>query len=202
MFKLRQRKTKNPCTRCGLNPILCICDFIPTLDLRTRLLLVVHAKELKRTTNTGKLALEALPNSIMKIRGVINETLDLSDQLSSEYQSILFYPSADAIELNKEFIKSVTKPIQLIVPDGNWRQASKVHIRHLELKNIPRAMINNTNKAEHHLRAETTSYGMSTLEAIAKALGVIEGPAVEAAMMKLYRAKLNNTLKGRGIKID
>lgn len=196
---LRKRKTKFPCPRCGLNPSLCICELIPRLDLKTRLLLVVHAKELKRTTNSGTLAVAALLNSCIKIRGVINEPLDLTDQLTSDYQSILFYPSAEATELNADFMKTITRPVQLIVPDGNWRQAAKVNTRHHELMKIPRVMISSKNTARHHLRAESTNYGMSTLEAIAKALGIIEGPEVEEALMNLYRAKLNSTLKGRGI---
>lgn len=199
---LRKRKTKNPCARCSLNAKLCICKFIPTLTLKTRILLVVHAKELRRTTNTGKLTLEALPNSAMKIRGIKNEVIDLSDQLTSDYESLLYYPAEGAVELNQNFVKSITKPIQLIVPDGNWRQASKVHIRHQELRDLPRVMIKEKNTSSHHLRAESTSYGMSTLEAIAKALGIIEGPEVQAALMQLYRAKLQNTLKGRGIIFD
>ena len=196
---LRKRKTKNPCVRCGLNPLLCICEIIPKLDLKTRLLLVVHAKELKRTTNSGKLALEALPNSLLLIRGIRGNNLDLSEHLSEDFTSLLFYPAADAHELNAEFMKSIKKPVQLIVPDGNWRQASKVAIRHEELKNIPRVMIKKKNIAIHHLRAESSEYGMSTLEAIAKALGVIEGPATEKSLMTLYEAKLKATLRGRGI---
>jgi DTW domain-containing protein YfiP len=195
----RQRKTKEPCPRCGLNPQLCICQSIPTLPLRTRVVLVIHAKELKRTTNTGALALEALPNSVMRVRGEGTDPLDLTDLLTADYQSLVFYPSADAVELSSDFIKKFEKPIQLFVPDGNWRQASKVHTRQKELSGLPRVMIQTPNLAQHHLRAESTSYGMSTLEAIAKALGVIEGPEVKASLTQLYQAKLQNTLKGRGI---
>lgn len=198
----RKRKTKWPCPRCGLHTTLCICELIPTMNLATRVLLVVHAKELKRTTNSGRLALEALTNSSLKIRGVIGENLDLTEDLSKEYQSLLFYPSDDAFELNSNFMKTIKKPVQLIVPDGNWRQASKVAIRHQELKDIPRVKITTPNTAVHHLRKESTEYGMSTLEAIAKALGVIEGPETEAKLTKLYRAKLEATLKGRGIISD
>lgn len=199
MKHLRKRKTKQPCLRCGLNPILCICGLIPELRLATRVLLVVHAKELKRTTNSGRLALEALPNSALKIRGVIGENLDLTAELQNNFQSLLFYPSEEAAELNADFMKNISRPVQLIVPDGSWRQASKVAIRHRELKDIPRVKITIPNTAQYHLRAESTAYGMSTLEAIAKALGIIEGPETEAALMVLYQAKLAATLKGRGI---
>jgi hypothetical protein len=40
---------------------------------------------------------------------------------------------------------------------------------------------------------------MATLQAIAHALGVIEGASVRDQLMKLYHAKIERTLIGRGI---
>ena len=129
----RQRKTKDPCAVCFLHKDRCICHAIPLLDLQTRVCLVIHAKELKRTTNTGRLALQALKNSEMHVRGEGKEKLDLSEILDPVYQPLLLYPSDDAVELDADFVASLKKPVLLIVPDGNWRQASKVHHRHQEL---------------------------------------------------------------------
>lgn len=195
----RKRKTKDPCPTCFLNKSLCVCEFIPHLDLRTRLCLIVHAKELKRTTNTGRLAVKALLNSELRVRGEGREALDLSDLLTPAYRSVVFYPSDDAVELDQEFVNQDPRPVQLLVPDGNWRQASKVHYRHHELKALPRVKIGTTNESQFHLRAETTDQGMATLQAIAKAFGVLEGPAVEGQLMRLYNAKLERTLIGRGV---
>jgi DTW domain-containing protein YfiP len=197
----RKRKTKDPCPVCFLNKSRCVCAFIPKLTLKTRLCLVVHAKELKRTTNTGRLAVTALTNSEMRIRGVEDSPVDLSDLLVPEYRTVLFYPSENALELNQEFVNSDPRPIQLIVPDGNWRQASKVHYRHHELADVPRVMIKEANKSEHHMRAETTAEGMATLQAIAEAFGIIEGAEAKKALLDLYEAKLKATLEGRSIKI-
>lgn len=198
---IRKRKTKDPCTDCGLNSNLCICSLFPSLDLKTRICLVIHAKEIKRTTNSGRLAIKSLINSEMRIRGKTKEPLDLSDLLSDKYQTLLFYPSDNATELNKNFIEKDPRPIQLIVPDGNWRQASKVHYRHKELKDIPRVMIKTPNTAKFHLRAETKPEGMATLQAIAHALGIIEGNTVKQSLLHLYNAKLERTLQGRGFEI-
>ena len=197
----RKRKTKDPCERCFLHRDLCICDYIPRLTFSTRLCLVVHAKELKRTTNTGRLAIESLVNSEMRIRGEGTEAMDLSDLLEPTYRPVLFYPAEDALELTEAFVKEDERPILLIVPDGNWRQASKVHIRHKELASIPRVKISTENKAVHHLRVEQTKEGMSTLEAIAKAMAIIEGEAAAAPLQKLYEMKLERTLQGRGLKL-
>lgn len=198
----RQRKTKAPCTGCWLHVDLCLCGDIPRLELKTKVSLIVHAKELKRTTNTGRLALKALVNSEMRVRGEGREALDLSDLLGSEYQPVLFYPSEDAVELNAEFVAACSKPLHLIVPDGNWRQASKVHTRHSELQHIPRVKIAYANKASHFLRAETTPEGMATLQAIAHALRIVEGEEVFAKLNGLYRLKLERTLRGRGVSVE
>jgi DTW domain-containing protein YfiP len=40
---------------------------------------------------------------------------------------LLFYPRADAVELDRELVCQDPRPIQLIVPDGTWRQARKIH---------------------------------------------------------------------------
>lgn len=195
----RKRKTKAPCQVCFLHLDLCICHLIPKLTLKTKVCLVVHAKELKRTTNTGRLAIQALTNSEMRIRGKERTAMDLGDLLVPEFRTLLFYPSDDAIELTPEFVSREPRPIQLIVPDGNWRQASKVNTRHKELADVPRVAIRAANTSPYHMRAETTQEGMATLQAIAEALGVIEGAEVRARLMELYEAKLKATLVGRGL---
>ncbi len=197
MDKLRKRKTLNPCGVCFLHLERCICHLIPKLDLKTKLTLVVHHRELKRTTNTGRLAVQALVNSEMHIRGLKDETLDLSSLLTEDYESYVLYPSDDAVDI--ESIKPM-KPVQLIVSDGNWRQAGKLHRRHQELKHLPRVRINEKNLGEHHLRKEHFDKGFSTIEAIAIAFGSIEGEAVREKLMEVYKAKLHATLEGRGQK--
>lgn len=179
----------------------CLCEFIPVIETKTRVTLVIHAKELKRTTNTGILATRALTNSQVLIRGVKDESLELTELLNPVYRPVLFFPTEDAIEFTQEFMKQSDLPIHLIVPDGNWRQASKVHHRHAELSGIPRVMIKLPNTDLHHLRKETTAEGMATLQAIAHALGVIEGDKVKEQLLRLYQLKLERTLEGRGVRI-
>ncbi len=197
---LRKRKTRDPCPRCYLHRERCICHLMdPPLDLRTRVTLVVHAKELKRTTNTGRLAMQILKNSEICVRGQSRLPLDLSSILKADYDTFLLSPSADAIELTSLESSSRKKPIHLIVPDGNWRQASKVHSRHAELRNVPRVKLSRPPEfvSEAALRKEHFSDGMATLEAIAHALAHLEGPAPAARLFALYNAKLSATIEGR-----
>jgi len=135
----------------------------------------------------------------MRIRGEGRETLNLEDLLIPRYRTFLFYPSDDAVELTKSLVLQERTPIQLIVPDGTWRQARKVHYRHHELKDVPRVKISAPNDSTFQLRAQSRPEGMATLQAIAHALGVIEGEPVQAQLMKLYHAKIERALLGRGI---
>ncbi len=194
---IRKRKTKNPCVTCLLHQDRCICHLIPKIITSTKLSLVIHHRELKRTTNTGTLAVHALVNSEIFIRGQENNILDLSKILSDDYETYVFFPSEDAQDI--ESLKP-SKPVQLIVSDGNWRQAGKLHRRQPELKNLPRVCINEINQGTQHLRKEHTSHGFSTLQAIALAYGHLEGQAVKDQLLQLYQAKLSATMIGRGIK--
>ncbi len=194
----RKRKTKDPCPVCFLHKDRCICHQIPLLDLKTRVCLVIHAKELKRTTNTGRLALQALKNSEMHVRGESRDKLDLSELLNPAYEPLLLYPSDDAIELDALFVSQLKKPVLLIVPDGNWRQASKVHHRHQELALVQRVCLKKKTPSVQNMRAESTVDGMATLEAIAGALRWLEGEGVGNSLQRLYEQKLTQTLIGRG----
>jgi DTW domain-containing protein YfiP len=154
---------------------------------------------LSRSSNTGLLALRALVNSEMRIRGEGREALDLKDLITLQYRTFLFYPSGDAMELDEALVMQEPTPIQLLVPDGTWRQARKIHSRHPELRELPRVKISTPNNSTFQLRAQSRPERMATLQAIAQGLGIIEGDLVRAQLMKLYYAKIERTLKGRGI---
>lgn len=193
-------KAKHRCSLCGASLTLCMCAEVPRLDLRTKISLVIHHRELSRTSNTGLLALQSLVNSEVRIRGESREALDLSDLLSPRYRTLLFYPTADALELDRELVCLDSRPIQFIVPDGTWRQARKIHSRHPELRNIPRVKISAPNRGTFQLRAQSRSERMATLQAIACALRIIEGDLVAARLMKLYHARVDRTLRARGLR--
>jgi DTW domain-containing protein len=194
-----QRTKKEPCGICAASRTSCLCDVVPRIELRTKVCLVIHHRELSRSSNTGLLALRALVNSEMRIRGEGREALDLKDLITLQYRTFLFYPSGDAAELDEALVMQESTPIQLLVPDGTWRQARKIHSRHLELRNLPRVKISKPNNSTFQLRAQSRPERMATLQAIAQGLGIIEGDLVRAQLMKLYYAKIDRTLKARGI---
>lgn len=194
----RQRKIIEPCPVCEASRSVCLCGAVPRIALRTKICLVIHHRELSRSSNTGLLAIKALINSEMRIRGEGRETLDLRDLITSQYRTFLFYPTDDAVELDRALVMQQRTPIQLVVPDGTWRQARKIHTRHHELRDLPRVKISAPNNSTFQLRTQSRPEGMATLQAIAEGLGVIEGDLVRTQLMKLYYAKIERMLIGRG----
>src|ERR1051325_1395621 len=107
---MARRRIQESCPICYMNRLFCICDALPALALATRICLVIHTNELKKSSNTGRLALRALTNSEMRVRGGLGAPLDLSDLLSARYRTMLFYPAKDAVELNEELLRQDARP--------------------------------------------------------------------------------------------
>ncbi len=199
----RKRKTQEPCQGCFLHQMYCICSELFKIKTEVRIDLVIHYKELKRTSNTGRLISEVLYNQRIWIRGREGAPLEHQSVLDEDYNPLLLYPSDDAAELTASFLKDrgFDKPVQLIVPDGNWRQASKVHYRVEEFKHIQRVKLpEDLADRDDLLRKETKPAGMSTLESIAYSLGFLESLEAQKHVMKAYLMKKNATLKARGEK--
>ena len=55
-----------------------------------------------------------------------------------------------------------------------------------------------TKPSIYRLRSEAHAHGLATIEAIARALAVLEGPEIEAALELPFRAMVERTLWARG----
>jgi DTW domain-containing protein YfiP len=177
-----------------MHATLCICDLVPQLRTRTQLTLLVHYREARKPTNTGQLAARCLEGSTIEITGERERPLPMP--VTGELQPILLYPADDAVPIAQFAARSV----RLIVPDGTWRQASKMRRRIAGLDAIPCVTIDQVTTT-YRLRAEPKEGGLATLEAIAAALRILEGhdgPAIEAAMLAVFRVMVERTLWLRG----
>jgi DTW domain-containing protein YfiP len=168
---------------------------ISRIETRTRLVLVIHRREERKPTNTGRLAIECLPNSQVLVRGC-ESSPGAAFTWDGSTQPLFLYPHTDAIPIAR-FLAS-ERPITLIVPDGTWRQAAKVRARVPGLSDIPCVSIEPDAPTMYRLRRETRDGGLATIEAIARALGVLEGGHVRSALEKVFRAMVERTLWSRG----
>ena len=177
---------------------LCICRFIPRYDLETRLILVMHRREYVKPTSTGPLALEALTNSELRIQGNPYQRLDFSDLKVEDRRTLLLYPGKDAPVLTRSFLERDNRTVTIVVPDGTWSQSARMGkrlpgIEHAEMVRLPAGP-----KTEWTIRKEVHPYGLSTFEAIARALGIIESPEVQKGLESLFRLMVQRVLSTRG----
>lgn len=191
----RRANLAHRCPSCLLHLSLCLCAELPRVETRTRVLLLLHRAEARKPTNTGRLAARALANSELAIRGD-RERGEPPLTWPADTTPLLLFPSDDAAPLPE--VARGGGPVTLIVPDGTWRQACKVQRRVPALVGVPRVRLPDGPATEYRLRAARRAEGLSTLEAVARALGVLEGRDVEAALLRVFRVMVDRTLWARG----
>jgi DTW domain-containing protein len=191
-------KRSERCRRCRMHLHLCICQWIPRYSLATRLVLVMHHREQAKPSATGPLALEALPNSEVRIHGHQDRPLDMGDLTVPERRTILLYPGDEVPILDRSFLDKDPRPVTLVVPDGNWRQAAKMGRRLPGLEHAEMVRLPEGSRTRWGIRRELHPEGLSTFEAIARALGIIESPAVQSGLEDLFNLMVQRTLSTRG----
>ncbi len=179
-----------------MHTTLCICSLLPKLATRTRLALLVHHREVTKPTNTGQLAARCLARSSVTVVGARDQVAVLPVVAPHE-QALLLYPADDAVSI-AEYATS-EKPTVLFVPDGSWRQAHKMRRRQPGLATLPCVTLPDHVPTDYRLRSEPLEGGLATLEAIARALRILEGDAgVEAALLDIFKIMVDRTLWLRG----
>lgn len=197
----RRDNTEHRCDRCVMHASLCVCALVPVLETRTRLVLVIHRDEERKPTNTGRLALLAMKNSELCVRGRHSEPTP-GFTWDETTRPLLLFPHADAVLLaSVAVVPGDDRPVTLIVPDGNWRQASKVRGRVAGLREVPCVSLPVAAPSTYRLRSEAHPFGLATIEAIARSLRILEGargPEIERALLDVFRAMVERTLWARG----
>ena len=186
------------CLGCEIRKPLCFCSLIPQIALQTRVIILMHTCEEVLTTNTARLAAKALTNSEVRVHGRRDERMSTIDLIQPGRTSLLLYPSPIAAELTPEFVSQIASPINLIVPDANWRQTTKFVRHDPSLSGIRHVKLSRGSPSEYRLRTQRDVRHLCTLEAIARAIGILESPAAQASLEVLLRVLVERTLWSRG----
>ena len=178
--------------------LLCVCALIPRLETRTRLVLFIHRYEDRKSTNTGRLAAECLPNSEVIVRGHESQPTPTFAWDPSTQPLFLFPAREGEVATPITDFAGISRAVTLIVPDGTWRQASKVRNRVAGLRDVPCVSLPPGEPSIYRLRFEAHESGLATIEAIARAMDVLEGRHVGRALDLVFRAMVERTLWTRG----
>ncbi|MCY2960530.1 MAG: DTW domain-containing protein [Planctomycetota bacterium] len=184
------------CARCALHLRLCLCGFVQPIALPTRVVVLRHRRELYKPTNTGRLVPLTLAHGEVRSFGDRGVELEIGDLLQPERRPLLLYPSADSRPLTRAVCED--GPVTLIVPDADWRRAFKLATREPALASVPRVHLPSGPPSEYRLRRHMNPRFVATFEAVARALGILEGPEVQARLEYVFRVMVERTLWSRG----
>jgi DTW domain-containing protein YfiP len=170
------------CPRCLLQRRVCLCAAIPTVMTRTRIVIVRHHLERWRSSNSGRLAHLALPNS------------EIVDHGGRDGLAVL-PPLKDAWLLFPEGEPRLTAPSpppgQLVVLDATWSQARRMFRKLSGLRGLPLLRLPDIAVPAARLRESPAPGRVSTIEAIASALRLLEGEAAAAPLEALFAVAVN-----------
>ena len=185
------------CSRCLRPATHCLCALIPSLDSRTRVLLLQHPSEVNHALNTARLAALGLKNA----QCVVGEVFDDLPTLLNPpgYQARLLFPADDAQPL-QAYVPG-DQPLLLVVPDGTWRKARKLlHLNPL-LAALPRVTVAEGAVSRYRLRKAPGPGALSTVEAIVQALQVLEAPTSFEPLLKPFDALIEGQIAAMGHEI-
>jgi DTW domain-containing protein YfiP len=155
--------------------------------------IVQHPREARVGIGTARMAARCLPGASLVTGVRVENHPTVVDALEDpSRRPVLLWPGPDAKDLSAA---PPTGPLTLFAVDGTWAQAKKVVRVNPRIAALPRYAIAPASPSEYRIRREPSAECLSTIEALAAALGVIEGdPDRYRAMLDPFRAMVEHQL--------
>lgn len=173
------------CRRCLRPEPFCVCAGLGPIPSRTRVVLVQHPREARLAICSAWLTRVALQNAELH-RGVRFDAHPRVAELARAAGTALLFPGPGAIRADA---LAADPPRTLVVVDGTWLQAEKMLAVNPALAALPRVTLAPGLESGYgELRREPAEGHLSTIEAVAHALGALErDPARFAPMVTAFR---------------
>lgn len=172
------------------------------------IVLVYHPEEIIKQSNTGHVVQRNLPAHTKEIIWHRNTIEAKLSELSPDFETVLLYPSQEAIPLNhfcsRDLEESLSingeapclnrasdksanqKKLRLLVVDGTWQQAQKMMAQSPSLRALQHVKLVHVPKSQYILRKNQKPLGLCTLEAIAEAISELGYPEVKTHLMTAF----------------
>jgi DTW domain-containing protein YfiP len=127
--------------------------------------LLTHFKELTKRSNTGRLVVEVLGNSAEQLRWERNAPPPgLLKEIAAGGVALIYPGTAD------EAGGDLTGIRQVILIDGTWHEARKIHQRSPYLQQVRRICLKPAGKSRYNLRKNQKESGLCTAECVMEIL--------------------------------
>lgn len=161
------------CNQCDFSLSTCICGAITSINNQTKVIILQHPSEAKIAKNTAKLLALSLTQCDI-IKGENDNDFAFLKHLPVS-STVLLYPDEHAIKLDSPKTVCGLSPItHIIVIDGTWKKAYKIMQLTPLLKQFKTVSFNHLPTNRYAIRKAPRADSLSTLEAIAHSLSLIE----------------------------
>lgn len=178
------------CPQCLARHVLCVCAELPRVETRTRFIFLQHQREYLKTTNTARVAHLSLPNSELCLYGEQRRALDVP--ALTQAGTWLLYPGKEASPHPAE------PPHRVLVLDGSWSQSRRMLQRIPELNGLPRLSLLPRERPVQRMRKPLLPEGMSTLEAVAEVVSLLEGEEKGSVLREFHDRMAERVLRVSG----
>ena len=188
------------CVRCYLTFEHCLCASLPVVSTRVRILVVRHALEALKSTNSARIAALVLPRLRIVSYGAKDEPFDAA---LLEGNPVLVYPPAPSVDarlVTPADLLPFLDDLLLVFPDGTWNQTRRMVKRLLALRPMRRLLLPDgvESRVKTRLRQPAVAGRVSTLEAITAALASLEGPEMAETMEEVQTRYVTHALRVKG----
>lgn len=164
------------CSLCDCAISACICPFISAIDNSVSVVVLQHPSEVKQSKGSVKILAKSLQNCTVIVGENFTDNI-IVNQLIAKYgdDCLLMYPS----EMSSELVKSRLSKAQqekkcLILIDGTWKKAYKIFMLSKNLHQLQQCALPQDIKGHYTIRQTKKEHALSTLEACAHALILLE----------------------------
>lgn len=186
------------CLVCGLWRERCVCAELPTAPFATRILVVQHASERFKPTNSGRLLVHMVEGAELRLFGAQNLAFDPRPLADPETDWRVLFPRPQAEVLGPGLRAREGKRLGLVLLDGTWHQAARMTRRVPGVAELPFVTLPDGPPPVWTVRTQHLAQGRSTFEAGLDALEALEGPSAAALLRDAFVRHTERLLRLKG----
>ena len=156
---------REKCYKCYRPKLSCMCRYVTKVETDAKFIILMHPKEFKKVKNgTGFFTHLSLSNSELFIDTEFTNHKRVNE-IISEYESFVLYPSADAIDISKTSpIKSSDKKMAIFIIDATWSCAKTMLRDSKNLNTLNYISFTTSKTSRFEIKEQPASYCLSTIE--------------------------------------
>lgn len=159
-------ESREKCFKCHRPATSCMCGHITPVETRTKFVILMHPKELKKTKNgTGRLTHLSLPNSEIHVAIDFSHHKRVNDLIDDPANACyVLYPGESSINLNTKPIGEPKKNSVIFLIDSTWPCSKKILRLSTNLANLPKVSFESTKLSQFKIKQQPADYCLSTIE--------------------------------------